>query len=350
MWVFRTGWGLRWGKPEQNQGLKRDDNLQNCVEIFRVSYFWAKPYHSRCDYMLEVWETSSETKPKGKPGIWNWICDIPCILQGEIFLVLPQQLCSWLSGRPHTKQTNPVKLIIMPFLVVVDLSAEESIDHVSCTCFWKFSRMQVHMHTVHMATASGDGFPRAYIFGLPWRSLMWVLWIFCLHSSQLLKASLLEARKRKQDTGNPLDPTVQRKIVLCCLPLESLIYLSVPPVLCSLSASGPWPPYISWPLSSFPPVRCLTHFSSNSFPSPAEETEGSLKIVMIFFGSSFLISLGEKPPYTWNEYVFFFPHDSYSSSPLSTRVTCTTFCIPQLCPKVNFPSGHEGLSGTLELI
>lgn len=71
MWVFRTGWGLRWGKPEQNQGLKRDDNLQNCVEIFRVSYFWAKPYHSRCDYMLEVWETSSETKPKGKPGIWN---------------------------------------------------------------------------------------------------------------------------------------------------------------------------------------------------------------------------------------------------------------------------------------
>lgn len=98
-----------------------------------------------------VWGSSSETKPKGKPDLkldlWS-----PLHPTGKtIFsLVLPQHLCSWRSGRPHMKQTKLVKLTITPFLVVVDLSAEESTNRISCTCFWKFPRMKIHVHTVHM--------------------------------------------------------------------------------------------------------------------------------------------------------------------------------------------------------
>lgn len=159
---------------------------------------------------------------------------------------------------------------------------------------------------------------------------MWVLRIFCLCSSQLLKDFSSGAWRRNQARGNPWDMMVQRKTVPCCLPplLESLMYLPVPPVLCTLSASGPRPPHTSQPLFSFPPVRDLTCFSSTSFPSPAEETEGSLKIALLFLSlvSLFLImpcALGEKPPYTWQGMVFR-PHDSYSSSLLST---CTSSCL-----------------------
>lgn len=136
-------------------------------------------------------------------------------------MVLAQHLCCWHSGRPHMKQTKSVRLITMLFFVVVDISAEESTDRVSCTCLLKVSHNTGKCFILHilycLATASGDVFSGVYIFGLPRRSLTWVFSIFCLYSSQLLKAFLTGAWRKKHATGNTQDMMVQRKTIPCCL-------------------------------------------------------------------------------------------------------------------------------------
>lgn len=129
-----------------------------------------------------------------------------------------------MPGRPHIKQTKLVKLINMPFFVAAELSAEESTDHVSRTYLLKVPQhAEKSVYTVYMVLFS-NSFRRSLFsgrplfFGLPWRSLVWAVWIFIDLSSLLLKAFSLKAWRKKQATENAQDMMVQRKIIPCCLP------------------------------------------------------------------------------------------------------------------------------------
>lgn len=158
-------------------------------------------------------------------------------------LFLPQHVCSWHSGRPHMKQTKVVKLIIMPFFVVVALSAEESTDHISCPSLLKVSqnagkRFLYCIHHIIWPQPQEIYFQAHTSLDLPWRSLLWVLCIFCLLSSQLLKAW-----RRKQARGNPWDMMVQRKRVLCCLPPTFWVSCCVSLFLIMPHPLGENPPY-----------------------------------------------------------------------------------------------------------
>lgn len=90
------------------------------------------------------------------------------------------------------EQTKLVKLINMPFFVVADLSAEDSTDHISRTYLLKVSQNAgKSVYTVY-TVLFGSSFRRSLsleAFGLPWRSLLWVLWIFLIYLLCYLKLS-----------------------------------------------------------------------------------------------------------------------------------------------------------------
>ena len=278
-------------------------------------------------------------------------------------LVLPQHLCSWHSGRPHMKQTKLVKLIIMPFFVVVDLSAEESTDHVSCTCLLKVSQNagKSVLYCIHHIVWQQ---PQEITFQT-YTSLVYLGGLSRGSSgfsvSVLLSYFSSGGWRRKWAIGNPRDMMVQRKIVPCCLPPAS--WISDVPARTS---------HLAYPLCLWPsapthlPATLLLPTSQSSHPLLLHQLSiacwrdwGFSQNCYAFFESRFLISdfsFGRKAS-IYMAKICFFSHDSYSSSPLSTAepsVPPSASCwshrlsLPQLCPKASSLSGHEGLSGTLE--
>lgn len=182
-----------------------------------------------------------------------------------------------------------------------------------------------------------SSFSVACVFVLPWRSLMWVFWIFCLCSSQLLKAFLPGAWKKKQATGNTRDMMAQRKTIPCCLPpaSESLMYLPVP-----LALGHHPPPSCSSPTSPPPASHCLLIVY--------------LKIAKLFLRlvSSLLIfamnAAGIASIYIAK--MHFLPHDSSSSVSTSELLAPPSVfwshqpSVPQPSPKSSSLAACEGLS------
>lgn len=219
----------------------------------------------------------------------NLWCPLHPMGKNIFSLVLPLHLCSWHSGRPHLKQTKLVKLIIMPFFVVVDLSAEESTDHISGTCLLKVSQ-NAGKSVLYCIQGIVWQQPQEFTF----RAYMSLVYLRGLsHGSSgfsvFVLLSYLKLSYRELGEGNKQQETLRtwwfkekESPAVYLLLLESLVYLPVPSALCTLSAPGPRPPHTSWPLFSFPPVRALTCFSSTSFLLPAEGTEGSLNIAILF--------------------------------------------------------------------